>query len=133
MTEPSLAGSATMMRALGWLTLLVLPLGFVLYPAGFLWGTDAGSPHHPPLSPYLFMLMAMYAAWAILMIRGARDPLAQRGIVDYGILANGLHGAVMLVQAFAYPHEIQHLWADVPLLFVLCGVLWVWHPARAAR
>ena len=74
-------------------------------------------------------LVAMLVAWAALMIRGARDPLANRAIVDSGILANALHGLVMLVQAFVYPHEHQHLWADVPLLFVICAVLWRWIPA----
>jgi hypothetical protein len=104
-----------------------------VYPPGFLWGTHPESPYHPPLSPYLFMLGAMYLAWAILMIRGARDPVAHRSIVDYGILANGLHGLVMLVQSFVYPHEHQHLFADVPLLFVICAVLWIWHPQRVVR
>jgi hypothetical protein len=123
-----------MMRAVGWFTLVVLPLvTFLVYPPGFLWGTHPESPYHPPLSPYLFMLLAMYVAWAIMMIRGARDPLAYRSIVDYGILANGLHGLVMLVQSFVYPHEIQHLIGDVPAVFLLCGVLWIWHPQRAAR
>jgi hypothetical protein len=79
------------------------------------------------------MLGAMYLAWAILMIRGARDPVAHRSIVDYGILANGLHGLVMLVQSFVYPHEHQHLFADVPMLFAICAVLWIWHPQRALR
>ena len=124
--------SARMMRIVGWFVLLVLPLGLVAYPAGFLWGTHQESPHYPPLSPYLFMLLAMYVAWAVLMIRGARDPLGNRAIVDYGILANALHGLVMFGEAFVYPHELQHLWADVPLLFVLCAVLWRWHPARGA-
>jgi hypothetical protein len=124
--------SALMMRAVGWITLVVLPVAFVVYPAGFLWGTHPSSPYHPPLSPYFFMLLAMYVAWAVLMIRGARAPLANRIIVDYGILANGLHALVMLVESFVYPHEVQHLWADVPLLFAICAVLWYWHPARAA-
>jgi hypothetical protein len=125
--------SATMMRAIGWATLLLLPLAFFVYPTGFLWGTHAESPYHPPWSPYLFMLIAMYAAWAVLMIRGARDPLAHRDIVDYGILANLLHGIVMFVQSFIYPHEHQHLWGDVPFLFLICAVLWYWHPARSAE
>jgi hypothetical protein len=124
--------SARMMRVVGWFTLVVLPvLTFFVYPPGFLWGTHPESPYHPPLSPYFFMLLAMYAAWAILMIRGARDPLAHRSLVDYGILANGLHGLVMLVQSFVYPHELQHLLADVPAVFLLCAVLWIWHPQRA--
>ena len=129
----ALRRSAAMMRIVGWGALTLLPAALLLYPPGFLWGTHPDSPHHPPLSPYLYMLMAMYVAWALLMIRGARDPLAHRSIVDYGILANALHGGVMLVEAFAYPHEMQHLWADVPALFALCVVLWIWHPARAAR
>jgi hypothetical protein len=132
-TTPSLARSAAMMRAAGWITLVALPAALALYPPGFLWGTHPGSPHGPPWSPYLFMLAAMYGAWGVLMIRGARDPLANRSLVDYGILANGLHGLVMLVQAFVYPHELQHLWADVPALFALCAALWIWHPARGAR
>ena len=125
--------SATMMRLVGWGTLIALPIATFVYPPGFLWGTHPESPYHPPLSPYFFMLGAMYVAWAILMIRGARDPLAHRSIVDYGILANGLHGLVMLVQSFVYPHEHQHLFADVPALFALCAVLWIWHPQRAVR
>jgi hypothetical protein len=129
-----MTSSARMMRAVGWFTLVVLPaVTFFVYPPGFLWGTHPESPYHPPLSPYLFMLLAMYVAWAILMIRGARDPLAHRSLVDYGILANGLHGLVMLVQSFVYPHELQHLVADVPAVFLLCVVLWIWHPQRAVR
>jgi len=130
MTTADLERSATMMRAVGWVTLVILPAGLLAYPAGFLWGTHAESPHHPPFSPYLFMLLAMYVAWTVLMIRGARDPLANRAIVDYGILANLLHALVMLVEAFVYPYEMQHLWADVPALFIICAVLWIWHPAR---
>ena len=132
MAEGSLAQSAAMMRIVGWLTLLVLPLGFLVFPSGFLWGTHHESAYEP-WSPYLFMLVAMYLAWAILMIRGARDPITHRAIVDYGILANLLHGIVMLVQAFVYSHELQHLWGDVPALFVICAVLWHWHPMRAPR
>jgi hypothetical protein len=131
-SKANMAASARMMRLVGWGT-LIAPVALFIYPPGFLWGTHPESPYHPPLSPYLFMLGAMYLAWAILLIRGARDPIAHRSIVDYGILANGLHGLVMLVQSFIYPHEHQHLFADVPMLFVMCAVLWVWHPQRAVR
>jgi hypothetical protein len=121
-----------MMRAVAWFTLAAIPAGILLFPAGFLWGTHAESPHHPPLSPYLFMLAAMYLAWALLMIRGAADPLGNRAIVDYGILANLLHALVMAIEAFVYPHEMQHMWGDVPVLLGICVVLWIWHPARRA-
>ena len=76
------------------------------------------------------MLVALYAAWAILLIRGARDPRANAALFDYGILANLLHGLVMIPQAFFYPNEQAHLWADIPATFVLCAVMWIWHPNR---
>ena len=123
MQPHSLSQSATMMRIVGWVTLVILPAALVAFPSGFLWGTHPASPHHPPLSPYLFMLIAMYVAWAILMIRGASDPLGYARIVDYGLLANLLHALVMLVQSFVYEHELMHLVGDVPALFVVCAVL----------
>jgi hypothetical protein len=79
------------------------------------------------------MLSAVYLAWAILMIRGARNPTANAALFDWGILANFLHGMVMVPQAFLYPSEIAHIWADIPMLFVLCLVLWIYHPNRIAR
>ena len=125
-----IAASARMMRIVGVLTFFI-PVMNLIYPPGFLWGTHPGDGFHP-VSAYLFMLLAMYFAWAVMMIRGAADPLGNRIIVVYGILANGVHAAVMAVEAFVYPHEIAHLWADVPAVFGLAVVLWYWHPARAA-
>ncbi len=66
------------------------------------------------------------------MIRGAKDPKTAASLFDYGILANLLHGLVMIPQAFIYPNEHAHLWADLPLLFAVSAILWVWHPNRVA-
>ena len=132
--------SAMVMRVVGWLLIIGLPLAVLAYPAGFLWG-DGNLPYvampHPQspydaLHPYLFMLFAVYLAWAILMIRGARDPKANAALFDWGILANLLHGLVMVPQAFLYPNEIAHMWADIPFIFGLCLVLWIYHPNRTA-
>lgn len=82
------------------------------------------------MHPYLFMLAALYAAWAILMIRGARDPRANAALFDFGILANILHAGVMIIQAFIYRNELAHLWADVPLLLAISLALWVYYPSR---
>ncbi len=108
---------------------VLVPVGIFAFPAGFLWGTHESSPYHP-WSPYVFMLLAMYAGWAILMITSARDPIRNAVIVTYGVIANVLHAFVMLVQSFVLPAEVQHLVADVPFLFLLAAVCWYWHPAR---
>ena len=136
--ESAIRASGRTMRIVGWLILIGTPFLLVVYPPGFLWGeADLPSvgPAHPAspydgLHPYLFMVAAMFVAWAVLMIRGARDPKANAALFDWGILANLLHAAVMAVQAFAYPNELAHLWADVPLLLALCLVLWRYHPNR---
>ncbi len=49
------------------------------------------------------MIFALYLAWAILLIRGAKDPQAAASLFDSGVLANLMHGSLMVYQAFAYP------------------------------
>ena len=39
----------------------------------------------------------------------------------------------MVPQAFYYPNEHAHLWGDVPLLFAMAVVLWVWYPERKGQ
>jgi len=138
--EKHLRQSATLMRIMGWLLVLGLVLLLFVYPPGFLWGAHPEAfphigPAHPPspyqaLHPYLYMLVAMYVSYGILLIRGARDPRRNVALFDYGILSSLLHGGVMTLQSFYYPNEHAHLWADVPVLFVLAILLWVWHPDR---
>jgi hypothetical protein len=139
-TNKSLRQSALVMRILGW-AMIALPLALPLYPPGFLWGSHSQdfpalvphpeSPLHG-LHPYLFMIIVLYVAWGILMVRGAKDPKANAALFDYGILANLFHALLMIPQAFIYPNEHAHLWADVPMLLAVCVVLWVYHPNRVA-
>jgi hypothetical protein len=138
-TDQGLRQSALVMRISGWGLIIGVVAAFI-YPAGFLWGSHpAAFPflcwQHPEspydgLHPYLFMIGALYLAWAILMIRGAGDPRANAALFDYGILANLLHALLMIPQAFIYPNEHAHLWADIPILLAMSVILWVWHPNR---
>jgi hypothetical protein len=140
--ERRLRQSARVMRLVGWVVSVGIVLLIIAYPPGFLWGAHPSAlphvgPAHPPspydgLHPYLFMLGALYGAYGFLMIRGARDPRANAALFDFGILSSVLHGLVMVPQSFFYPNEHAHLWADVPLLFVVAAVLWIWHPKRIA-
>lgn len=141
--KKGLEQSALVMRLLGWVLIIGLALAVFVYSPGFLWGRlPAGFPQigpaHPEspydaLHPYILMLAVVYLAWAVLMIRGASDPKANAALFDFGILANLLHGLVMIPQAFIYPNEHAHLWADIPLLFAVCAILWIWHPNKVAR
>ena len=139
-SSKSLQQSALVMKILGW-AMVLLPLALPLYPPGFLWGSHfaefpAVVPHpESPLQglhPYLFMIVVLYMAWGILMIRGAKDPKANAALFDYGILANLLHALLMIPMAFIYPNEHAHLWADIPVLLAVCLILWIYHPNRVA-
>jgi len=133
--------SALVMKITGWGVIAFSALGFV-YTPGVWWGMlPPGFPHigpdHPEspyqaLHPYIYMILVLYLAWSILMIRGAKDPRANAALFDYGILANLLHGLLMLVQAFIVPNEHAHLWTDVPFLLGVSLILWIYHPNRVA-
>ena len=135
-----LRASALVMRLVGWGTIIGGPILVFAYAPGFFWGElppgfPLCGPPHPPspyagAHPYLLMIFALYLAWAILLIRGAKDPKAAASLFDWGILANVLHASLMVFQAFTTPNEHAHLWADIPLLFVISAVMWIWHPNR---
>jgi hypothetical protein len=138
--DKRLQQSALVMRIVGWGIIAFGAFGAFIYPPGVLWGSHPMDfphigPAHPPspydgFHPYVFMILALYLAWAILLIRGAKDPKAAASLFDWGILANLLHALLMLVQAFIVPNEHAHLWADVPALLGVSVVMWIWHPNR---
>ena len=81
---PQLRASALVMRLVGWGIIIGGPIAALVYAPGFLWGElppgfPLYGPQHPPsplngAHPYLYMMFSLYVAWAILLIRGAKDP-----------------------------------------------------------
>lgn len=141
--ETNLAASTRVMQIIGWLCMLGLPLFAMAYAPGVLWGSVEPGVcfpqliDHPPspyngLHPYFYMVAAMYVSYGFLMLRGARQPLRNVGLFDYGIAANVLHGAIMVPMAFYYPNEHAHLWFDIPFAFLVAGLLYQWHPDKVA-
>ncbi len=136
----NLKASALVMKLVGWGLIIGGPIMLLAYAPGFFWGElppdfPLLGPSHPPSPyhgshPYLYMIFSLYVAWAILLIRGARDPRAAASLFDWGILANILHGGLMVFQAFTVPNEHAHMWADIPLLFAVSAIMWYWHPNR---
>lgn len=141
--EQEIKNAGRVMRAVGWLCLAGLPLFAVLYPPGILWGSVAPDvcfprigPDHPAspyagLHPYFYMVAAMYVSYGFLMLRGARRPLRNIALFDYGIAANLLHGAIMIPMAFLYPNEHAHLWTDIPFAALVVVALIKWYPRQS--
>ena len=104
--------------------IFVLPFMFDVWPAGFRWA-------HPSQHPaYERMIIAIYVALGVCLIPTALDPQRHVILIDFTILSSLLHGAVMTYDSFAQQHEMMHLVGDVPILFLLAGVLIWLHPRR---
>ncbi len=143
--EQQLRSAALAMKVIGWFLMLGLPASVLIYPPGILWGSvpleyclPVIGPDHPAspyngLHPYFFMVAALYVSYGFLMVRGARDPKRNVALFDFGIVSSIIHGGIMIPQAFIYPNEHAHLWADVPMLFAIAVACWIWYPDRAAR
>ncbi len=95
----------------------------VFWPAGWAWH-DAGS------SPYLQMIIALYATLGVLLWIAARDPQRHLALVSFTLWSSVAHGGTMAVQALADPHHVGHLYGDVPALFLVAAVL-AWLSPRA--
>ena len=76
------------------------------------------------------MIIAIYGALGICLLVAARDPVRHAILIDFTILSSFLHAAVMTYDSFAQDHEMTHMVGDVPILFVLAGVLMWLHPRR---
>jgi hypothetical protein len=129
MMKRNLQTTALLMRVLGGALVPVLLALIVIYPHGFAWGIEAGSEWHP----YLFMMISLYVAWCYLLVREAKNPAGAGLLFDWGIISSILHALVMIVQTvMMWEHEMPHMWADIPLLFVIAFILWWYHPNRVS-
>ena len=129
MTQQNLKKSALLMRVLGWAFVPALFVLLFLYPHGFAWGIEAGTDFHP----YVWMMISLYVAWCYLLVREAKNPADAGLLFDFGIVSSILHAIVMIVLAIMmWEHEMPHMWADIPMLFVMAFVLWLYHPKRVA-
>jgi hypothetical protein len=118
------------MIATGAFLVFLLPFMFDLWPSGFRWA------HPAPHPAYERMIVAIYFSLGICLFVAARDPRRHVILIDFTILSSILHASVMTYDAFVQEHEMLHLVGDVPILFVLAGVLiWLhprWLPPAAA-
>ena len=100
----------------GFIFLLIYPLGLV-WPAGWVWHGGEGEY-------YLQMITGVYFVLGIFLILAARNPSANKSLIDFTVWSSIVHAAIMGAQAFGDAHEKGHLVGDVPALLLVAGVLW---------
>jgi hypothetical protein len=99
-----------------------------IYPLGLVW--PSGWSWHTGYSDYYLMIVGVYATLGIFLIAAARDPLANRSLIQFTIWSSVIHGLIMMLQSFA-PGSHGHLMGDVPALFIVAAVLALLMPRGA--
>jgi hypothetical protein len=98
----------------------------ILWPAGWAW-------HHNGQSPYLQMILGIYATLGVFLLMASRDPLAYWSLIWFTVWSSVVHGGIMAIQAVSFPEHVGHLWGDVPALLIVAAVLGFLMPRRAAE
>ena len=102
----------------------VYPLMNWLWPAGWAW--------EPRQTEYEQMIAGVYATLGVFLLLAARDPLANRSLIQFTIWSSIVHATIMAVQAGHDHAERANLIGDVPALFAMAAVLW-WLLRSASR
>jgi hypothetical protein len=82
--------------------------------------------------PYEFMIGGIYVALGISMVVASRNPLDHKLFVDFVVLANLFHVAVMIFFSFVH-HAVAHLYGDVIWIGALALLPLVFYPWGVSR
>jgi hypothetical protein len=107
----------TALIAFGLVCLLLYPLA-IIWPSGWAWHDGP-----PAASHYFMMIVGIYATLGIFLIRAARDPAANRSLIDFTIWSSVVHGLIMAVQSYSTGDHMGHMVGDVPALLLVAAVL----------
>jgi len=96
----------------------------LVWPSGWSWHTGGHIPH------YLQMILGVYATLGVFLLIASRKPLANLSLIWFTVWSSVVHAVVMAAQALANPEHMEHLWGDVPALFLVATVLAFLTPRR---
>jgi len=98
----------------------------LIYPLAMVWPSGWAWHEGPPASSHYFvMIVGVYATLGLFLIRAARDPAANRSLIQFTIWSSVVHAAIMAVQSYTDPMRMGHLTGDVPALLLVALVLGV--------
>ncbi|MFC4295771.1 DUF6632 domain-containing protein [Novosphingobium tardum] len=96
---------------------LVYPLAIV-WPSGWAWHEGP-----PAADNYFLMIVGIYLTLGVMLILGARDPLANASLIRFTVASSVVHAAIMAVESYGNPMHGGHLTGDVPALLLVALVL----------
>lgn len=98
----------------GIVLLLIYPLMY-FWPSGWRW--------EPPQHEYEQMIVGVYATLGVFLLLAAKNPLENRSLIWFTIWSSIVHATIMLLQVVFNPMEHNHLYGDIPALYLVAIVL----------
>lgn len=113
--------------------LIVVGLIFIfgLYPFMLFW--PSGWRWEPSQVKYEQMILGIYATLGVFLLIAAKKPLNNRSLIWFTVWSSLIHSTIMLIQAIQDPHEISHLYGDIPALYIIGGLLAYLMPPKNTR
>ena len=96
----------------------------LLYPLAIVWPSGWAWHHGPPTaSHYFMMIVGVYVTLGLSLIRAARDPMANRSLIDFTIWSSVVHALIMAAQSYSPGMHKGHMVGDVPALLLAAAIL----------
>ncbi|HHF7346698.1 TPA: DUF6632 domain-containing protein [Legionella feeleii] len=115
------------------IALVIIGLIFIfgVYPLTFLW-PSGWAWHLVGHNVYLQMIVGVYATLGVFLILAAKNPVQHLSLIWFTVWSSIVHGGIMAIQALYYPQHFEHLYGDVPALFIIAIVLAILTPRQSA-
>jgi len=90
-----------------------------------IWGWE---PHQPEFEQ---MIQGIYVVIGVFMLMAAQAPSEHRLFISFVAWSSAAHGAIMAVQAILDSNERPNFIGDIPALFLVAILLWLFMPKKS--
>ncbi|WP_371876990.1 DUF6632 domain-containing protein [Microbulbifer sp. 2205BS26-8] len=102
---------------------------FAIYPM-MVWIWPAGWGWTPPQPEYEQILMGIFATLGVFLFLAAENPAANVSLIWFTIWLNLVYATIMLLMVLADRAELANLIGNIPVQYLIAGVLWYLMPAH---
>ncbi|MDP5208860.1 DUF6632 domain-containing protein [Microbulbifer sp. 2205BS26-8] len=94
----------------------IYPLMVWIWPSG--WGWAPAQPEYEQI------IVGFYATLGVFLILATRNIGAYIGLIWFTVCSNLVHATIMLFQVLIDRTELANLFGNIPVMYLIAGVLW---------
>ncbi|MDP5211049.1 DUF6632 domain-containing protein [Microbulbifer sp. 2205BS26-8] len=105
---------------------------FAMYPL-MIWIWPAGWGLTPPQPEYEQIIIGTFGILGIFLVLAAKNPSAHLKLIWFAIWLNLVYATIMVLMVLADRTEHANLFGNVPVQYLIAGVLWYLLPRHKKR